>query len=123
MFWKNMRQRNPVIANHPQVLAAKERFGRKKGVAKTASNRWGCPNFYLNAPEGEDERTTNMYKEKLIKEYEAFPTNRSVEAVDLYMSKTVHDRRRMVKEMCSVRSILSEYPILGEGDEVRLCIC
>ena len=118
MFFKNIRQRNPLIANHPQVQAMKEKHGKKKGAENTAINRWGCPTFYMETPVGEDERTTDLYREKLLAEFEAFPTNRVKETVSLYMNKTLHDRRRMVKDMVPVARIIEQYPILGEGEEV-----
>ena len=118
-FFKNTRQRHPIFSKLPQVREMKETYGRTKNSQAGPKNLWGCPTFDLSTPpDGEDERTLELYTIKLRKEFEAFPTNRNRETIELAMEKTKYDRRRMVKTAVPIATILEKYPILGEGVEV-----
>ena len=119
--FKNTQKRK--CGDVPEVIEKWLKFGKLKKDVETnprKPNVWGVKNFLLQTPEGEDDRTTEMYIVKIKEAHKQHPYNRKLTLINTAMDKSFALRRSMVVEPKPVADILDLFPILSEPSEVRI---
>ena len=115
-FYQNHRRR--ALKTHQQSIANAIKFGRKKSALPKNVHHVG--NYFPGKmPEGEDERTISILVGKLKEQAQLHPLNQSVNTIRHGMKQTFHLRRSMILEKKSIADILNEFPILGQGNQVK----
>ena len=112
-FFKNTRKRKRA----KQKAALNKKSKERNGEASTSliTNIWGVKNFNPGFPVGEDDRTVDIHKDRLIKQFQLLPYSRRQSVISTSMSKTFPVRRKDILELQkTVVEILDEYPILAD---------
>ena len=123
-FFRNTRKHK--CAELPEIIARKSKFARKRKSGSTADlakidniNIWGVKNYLPPDTVGEDERTLELYRRTVVKQYSAHPYNRKDSVWQVALEKTFAWRRRMVvNDQCSVAELLDKFPLLKEPRQV-----
>ena len=125
-FFKNTHKRK--CGDVAECKAAKVKASLKKNTQlKTPDNNavmtniWGVKNFNPILPVGEDERTLNIHKDRLLKQHNLIPYSRKQSVINTSMAKTFPLRRQHILELSkSVADIIDEYPILADPLQVSV---
>ena len=87
-------------------------------------NKWGVKNFLPGVPDGEDDRTQDMHRKRLLDQFSAHPFNRKLSIIKSGMDKTFSCRRADIVNLSkSVAEILDMYPILVDCHQVHFNNC
>ena len=80
---------------------------------------WGVKNFNPGLPVGEDDRTVDIHKDHLKKQFQLLSYSRRQTVINTSMSKTFPVRRKDILELQkTVVEILDEYPMLADPLQV-----
>ena len=124
-FFKNTRKRK--CGDVAECKAAKQKAAlikkckERNGAASTSlmTNMWDVKNFNPGLPVGEDDRTVDIHKDRLKKQFQLLPYSRRQTVINTSMSKTFPVRRKDILELQkTVVEILDEYPILADPLQV-----
>ena len=115
-FFKNNRKRK--YKDVKEVVERKKKVVEKKTITK---NIWGVPNFLPPPAEGEDDRTIELHRERLVEQYRKNVLKRNINSINVSMSKSFPARRKLiVQDITPIMDLLEMYPILHDFEQVRL---
>lgn len=123
-FFKNTRKRKCGDVAECKAAKQKRQFMKLPKGNNTANmsiytNIWGVKNFNPDIPVGEDDRTMEVYRQRLLKQFHLLPYSRKQSVVQLSMDKTFPARRKDILELRkSVTEIMDEYPILADPVQI-----
>ena len=127
-FFKNTRKRKCVDVAECKAAKQKSAFlknNKNNGACANntsivaITNIWGVKNFNPSLPVGEDERTVDIHRDRLLKQFHMVPYSRKQSVISTSMSKTFPARRKDILELRkSVSDIMDEYPILADPLQV-----
>ena len=127
--FKNHRFRNR--ENIPEILKKRSIYGKRNASEQTTSEMvpakkdpcWRVINFFLDLPEGEDERTWNTYQMQVKEQHNLQNHKKDHDLINRLMRKTFpHRKQLLVKDLIPLSDLLQQYPILCSEEQASL-IC
>lgn len=124
--FKNNRRRYP--DNSDESKDKRRKFGKRKATnddptvtSKSAIDIWGVEIFLPAISDGEDDLSMNAYKERISKQSKLLPGRRDNIQLNNAMDKTYAERRQdLVVNLTKISEMLTKYPVLREGDQVKI---
>ncbi|XP_057300287.1 uncharacterized protein LOC130630716 isoform X2 [Hydractinia symbiolongicarpus] len=110
----------------PEIILMKSKFSKqpKKDAAHEiegairSSNVWGVKNHLPACDPGEDDRTMEMHRRTLVKQYNVHHYNRKMSVLQVAMNKTFSWRRKLIIEDGCVAELFDKFPLLKEPRQI-----
>lgn len=84
------------------------------------SNVWGIRNHLPACAQGEDDRTMEMHRQTLFKQFNVHQYNRKLPVLNVAMEKTFSWWRIVIiEDECSVAELFDKFPLLKEPRQVK----